>query len=318
MKRTNLGLALVTAFVVSSFGVRTQADEVTTSLKDQAGITPGSILYPVDKAIDEIKIALSFTDGSKIESITKVAEERLGESEVMQEVGKTAEAAKVLKEANEKMEEAARKAKETVGKTKDVEAEAKITKVEKTLENLAKKQATFETVLKKLEEKSSGELKEKLQEVMDKNAERKLSVASMVDSRHSLNDARKALKEAENSGDATKIAQVKIVYEQAKTDFTKVFNSKQEVVNKNEKGQKEAEKEKKQEKAVDSKGAAAEAKQGTEAKQASEVKQGSEVKDDKKAEQQSSENKDKEKSNNGQNGAQDKKDSTQDKGKKDK
>lgn len=332
-------MAIAAALVISSFGIGVKAEGETTSLKDKAGITPGSILYPADKILDEIKIALSFTDGSKIESITEVAEERLGESEVLQESGKTEDAAKVLAEANEKMERAAKRAKEVAIETKDIEEQDKLTKLEKTLESLAVKQATFEQVLKNLEGKSPEELKEKLQEVMDKNAERKLAVASMVDSRQSLNDARKALKDAEKSGDAAKVESTKAAYEQAKTDFTESFNTKQQAVNKNEKGQKSVEKSpvkveenknitgQSNTQVIEEK-KAMEAKQETEvkqtgeikaaeAKQKNEVKQGTEIKENKKPEQQAAENKDKEKTNNGQGIGQEKKDADSSKGNKD-
>lgn len=53
-KTTSLIVGLLLTF---SVGIA-KANDIT--LKDQAGITPDSILYPVDKAIDELSIALSF------------------------------------------------------------------------------------------------------------------------------------------------------------------------------------------------------------------------------------------------------------------
>lgn len=82
--------------------------EGSVSFSDAAGITPDSILYGVDKALDSAKVALSFSDEKKVETIADVAEERLGESEVMvkegqEDLAKTAidEYSKDMQEANE-------------------------------------------------------------------------------------------------------------------------------------------------------------------------------------------------------------------------
>jgi molybdopterin converting factor small subunit len=78
--------------------------EGAVSFSGTAGITPDSVLYGVDTVLDDIKISLTFNGASKVEAITDVAEERLGESEVMVEEGKEDLAKTAIEEYSENME----------------------------------------------------------------------------------------------------------------------------------------------------------------------------------------------------------------------
>ncbi|WDC84567.1 DUF5667 domain-containing protein [Caloramator sp. mosi_1] len=71
-----------------------------------AGITPDSILYPVDKLIDEVKISLTFDEEKKAEVTADVAEERLVEAQVMAEEGKEELVKTTVEEYQNKMNDA--------------------------------------------------------------------------------------------------------------------------------------------------------------------------------------------------------------------
>lgn len=76
------------------------------SYADKAGITPGSIFYPVDVALDDLKVFLTIGDENKTIALTDVAEERLGESEVMLEKGDEGKALELVEEYSQKMQQA--------------------------------------------------------------------------------------------------------------------------------------------------------------------------------------------------------------------
>ena len=61
----------VTAIAVSlSIGGRALADTNTATFADKAGITPdNTILYPIDKALDNLKISLAYGDDKKAEAL---------------------------------------------------------------------------------------------------------------------------------------------------------------------------------------------------------------------------------------------------------
>lgn len=79
---------LVTAVFIltTTFTTAFAADDTTVNAN--AGITPDSILYPIDKLIEEIQLALTFNDVDKAKVLAQDAEERLAEVQVMMNEGK--------------------------------------------------------------------------------------------------------------------------------------------------------------------------------------------------------------------------------------
>ena len=69
------------------------------------GITPDSILYPVDVFFDDIGVALSFGEEAKINKQFEVAEERLAEAQAMIQANKTEKAEEALENHNALMEQ---------------------------------------------------------------------------------------------------------------------------------------------------------------------------------------------------------------------
>lgn len=208
--------------------------EGSISFSDAAGITPDSILYGVDKALDSAKVALSFSDEKKVETIADVAEERLGESEVMvkegqEDLAKTAieEYSKDMQEANELLqgiikdtegEEVApagneensttteqsandQNATKTTEENKVDEEDVKIdedkNKDVKELETaiIARQQKAIE-VLTAIQEKVSDNAKETIAAVIEMQTAKKEAIAQMVEKREVLTTTKQEVKDA--------------------------------------------------------------------------------------------------------------------------
>ena len=106
----------VTAVAVSlSLGGKVLADTNTATFADKAGITPdNTVLYPIDKALDDLKVSIASGDDKKAEALVDVAEERLGESEVLADNEKTDLSTQTLNEYNDKMADAQDKVEDAI------------------------------------------------------------------------------------------------------------------------------------------------------------------------------------------------------------
>lgn len=198
MKKRGISLIITSFFVLSNIGVAVQAAGTenandTTAVKSTAGITPDSVFYKVDKLLDDVKVALSFGDVSKAQSLMKVAEERLAESKVMAEAGKADLAVKALNANIDALSNAESKVKDATKNEKDGDSESKKSKLDRTLEQLVeqydmskKESDALETLAKTLISGTSYSSVENMQ------IAKKVAVAKMVDARHAVNDARQA------------------------------------------------------------------------------------------------------------------------------
>ena len=83
-----------------------EGENISTESKvqEQAGVTPDSYLYFLDRALDNLKVLLTFDDEQKMETIANIVEERLAESKVMTEKDKLELAKKALEDFNNKVE----------------------------------------------------------------------------------------------------------------------------------------------------------------------------------------------------------------------
>ncbi|MBV7272604.1 hypothetical protein I6U48_06685 [Clostridium sp. PL3] len=155
-----IALFVAAAAVSLSVGGKALADTNTISFTDKAGITPDNVLlYPIDKAIDNIRINLTFADDKKAQVLIDVAKERLGESEVMADKGKTDLSIQAMNSYNDKMAESQSNIENaidntTTNTTTDSTAKSdNLNAVETTIENA---QTNSIEVLKNIEKKLSG------------------------------------------------------------------------------------------------------------------------------------------------------------------
>ncbi|MBC2581112.1 DUF5667 domain-containing protein [Clostridium sp. DJ247] len=207
MKKIGL---FVTALAVSlSLGGNVFADTTTATLADQAGITPdNTIVYPIDKALDNLKISMASGDDKKAEALADVAEERLGESEVMTEKGKTGLSTEIINEYNDKITEAQEKVADAIDKASNgtTDSAIKLDELKNLETKIADKQLKSIEVLKNIENKVSGNAKETISQVIEMQTRKKEAIAAVIKERQILLQTKKAVKEAEKSLEQAKKA----------------------------------------------------------------------------------------------------------------
>ena len=253
-----IAILVATVLVLGGISTRTYATEVNTetkqaaetvaSYKDEAGITPDSLLYTIDQAIDNLRVLLASNTEKKATVMAGIAEERLGESEVMAEKGDAKLAEEALKEYNEKITEASDKLQEVVNST---EVTAPVTTEENPNEKLEQSITDLEKAIQEVQEKSlvvldnlkdviPKESVETVKGVIEDQTTHKEAVAKFVAERHDFNAAKKtlnmanvSLKKVEKSGSEAdiKAAQDKLTaaqsaYMLAKTDLNAAFEAK--------------------------------------------------------------------------------------------
>lgn len=269
-----IAILVASVLVLGGFGTRAYADGVDTqttqavdsaiSYKQEAGITPDSLLYSIDKAIDQLRVMLANSEEKKAEVNADIAQERLGESEVMTEKGKIELALKALAEYNAKITEAANKLQAVVTNleavaagssdkaveeaavenSEEVAVDAAEAKLEQSITDLEKViqevQAKSLVVLDSIKNVASDDSMEAVEEAIEVQTTHKEAVASFVKERHefnaakkSLNMARVAAKKVEKSGnaEAVKAAQEKLAaaqkeYMAAQTELHASFQAK--------------------------------------------------------------------------------------------
>jgi hypothetical protein len=262
IKMKKIAILVASVLVLGGFSTRTFAAGVTTqtteptesavSYKDEAGITPDSLLYVIDKAVDDLRVVLAGSEEKEAAVIADIAEERLGESEVMTEAGKVELAQKALEEYNKAITEAAAKLQEVVvnlGTTSEESSEAAVeentdSKLEQSIVDLEKAiqgvQEKSLVVLSSLKDVVAKDSVEAVEDVIEEQTAHKEAVANFVAERHEFNAAKKALnmakvalKKVEKGGseEAVKAAQDKLTaaqteYVTAQTELHAAFQAK--------------------------------------------------------------------------------------------
>jgi hypothetical protein len=200
----------VTAIAVSlSLGGRVLADTNTATFTDKAGITPdNTILYPIDKAIDNLKVSIASGDDKKAEALVAVAEERLGESEVLADNEKTDLSTQTLNEYNDKMADAQDKVEDAIDElsSSTTDSAIKLDELEKLATAIANRQMKSIEVLKNIENKVSGNAKETLAQVIEMQTRKKEAIVAVAKERETLLQNKKAVKEAEKKLEQAKKA----------------------------------------------------------------------------------------------------------------
>ena len=234
-----LSKLLTGIFVTLSITTPVSAAENTISFEKEAGITPDSMLYPVDKLTDEVSVKLKSNEEEKVEILTKIAQERLGESEVMAKEGKQDLAQEALKEYEENMNEAVKVIDTIVKEAKKVDAKDALVdktteltdeklaaidqennQTEELKEQLTEQQEKSIEVLEQLQDTVSDNAKIKLEQVIEMQMAKKEAVAKLVEKRHEFNEQKKALnmakvqlKKASKTGDEEAIKKAEEDYQ---------------------------------------------------------------------------------------------------------
>lgn len=236
--------AVASAIVISlGISLKAQAVEEVTSFKDMAGIKPDSILYPVDKAFDSLKITLTFSDESKAKVLVEVAQERLGESEAMSDEGKASLAEQAASDYNDDINKASDELASAIEKDDSTGSETDEQNIQQTGDKIVLTQEKSIDILTALLSKQEGTAKDTIQKVIAMQQEKKEAVAAMVKERHELNSARKELNTAKvavkkaqksNDNDALEKAQAALkekqdAYDKQLSEYNTAVQNKKEV-----------------------------------------------------------------------------------------
>jgi chromosome segregation ATPase len=153
-----------------------------------AGITPDSPLWTIDRLLEKIEIRLTFDKAKKVEKRIRFAEERVAEAEEMAKENKAAEAEEALAEHNIILSEAQIEAQEIQDAKGIIEAIQAIDEHIKRLEEKREQLLSMlpdeakdrvEEHLEKAEEHSAS-VKEHLEEVEEKRSEKISSILDTI------------------------------------------------------------------------------------------------------------------------------------------
>lgn len=149
---------IIALIAILMLGLPISAAQEEAELPD-AGTTPDSALYGLDKAFERISLALTFDRAAKAEKRLQIASERIAELKAMTEKGKPEHNEKLMEESEKEMDAAAKDAEEAEAKGKDMSA----IKV-----HVAEMQAKHIVVLQRVMEKAPESAKAALQRVIEK------------------------------------------------------------------------------------------------------------------------------------------------------
>lgn len=179
----------------------TPVDETTT---DQAGVTPDSIIYPIEKMVESVQVTLTTNEANKAELLVQFADERLAEAQIMTAEDKLALAEKVMKTYAETLEKANAAVEAAAGDDADVSN--LIEKIEITEEN-------GNTVIKITAAALSQEAAQQIQTAITAQVKKTIAVqgfltakAKFFEAKDAFKAAQEALKKARKSGDDAAIA----------------------------------------------------------------------------------------------------------------
>ncbi len=161
---------IVSMFVFILLLTTTMAVAQEEELPD-AGITPDSILYGLDKAFERISLALTFNNAAKAEKRLQMASERLAELKAMTDKGK-------LEYSNDLAEEYD----DNIKESNEIATTAKLSKEDKSklTELTALTTSKHLSILDKIKEETPEQAKAAIERAMNKSAKgRETAVAAL-------------------------------------------------------------------------------------------------------------------------------------------
>lgn len=237
-------ILLTSIIVAASVGTTAFADTNGDINQKNAGITPDSILYAIDVAFDNLKIALTSGSLKKAQVELKVADERLSESIVMIMKNKPELAVDTVKKYTINLTNAENTLQTQLSANKDTTDQ----KTEDNTAELEKKVTEAQNkgtdALKNIEDKVPEKSKQEITNIIQMQTAKREAVQNMVKKRHELNSARRDYNKAivdlikvEKSGDAqaldatkTALAACQTTYNNAKKAYEAAFANKKEAV----------------------------------------------------------------------------------------
>lgn len=189
----------------------------TENYKSYAGITPGSIFYSLDEALDNLSVKLANTPSDKIEKLLEIERERLGEIQTLIDSKKIDLGVETLTALKTLSDETSTEINSILNDNNASETDVKT--VNAAIKDVENFNTNSVDTLNALKNKLPKNASEKVAAVAEMQAKRKEAVKQMVTARHELNDAKKAVTTAKKAlADATKSGDAAAI-EKAKTDL---------------------------------------------------------------------------------------------------
>ena len=149
-----------------------EATAVVEAATEDSGITPDSILYPVDTVVEDIQLALTTDEAAQAELAIEIADERLAETAVMADEGNVeaaAEAQAGYDEAIAVAEEAVEAIESDGDAEQAAEAIEQVAEIKAQIEGHAAKVASVkDAILARMASRKTPEQLAKMQAVFDK------------------------------------------------------------------------------------------------------------------------------------------------------
>lgn len=176
-------------------------------LGKKAGITPDSILYPVERLIESVQVNLTFYADGKADLLVSFANERLAEAQIMSGKNKVDMVQRVLKVYAQTVQEANKNLEQAAQNDKNITA---------TLDQIKVMEDEAGKIVIAVNGTIPEGIGEDLKASMTSEVKKTLAIKSFATAKESLSEAKKKveqakeeLKLAEKSGDAAKIALAK-------------------------------------------------------------------------------------------------------------
>lgn len=239
-----IGVLLTSIIVASSLGTTALADTAGDASVKTAGVTPDSIFYPIDLALDNLRVALAKGNFEKAQLELKIADERLSESIIMSIKSKPSLAIKAAEKYNETINNVQTALQTKLSDDKTAIDDKTAASAEELEAALSTEQDKASEALKDIQNKLPEESKKDISSVIEMQTQKKAAVKAMVEARHSLNAAKHdlqeavtGLKKAEKTTNTeaitaakAEISKIQTKYDKAKADFTTAFKDKQDAI----------------------------------------------------------------------------------------
>ncbi|MDW7673641.1 MAG: DUF5667 domain-containing protein, partial [Bacillota bacterium] len=160
----------------------TTTEEAAESTTTEVSITPDSLLYPVKRLIESVRVALTFTEEGKAELLIEFANERLAEAQIMTEQNKLELAEKVIQVYAKTIAKANDHVVKGIEKDKDLTS---------TIEKFELIQDNADKVIIKFTGAVSEEIAEQLKEKITVETQKVLAKKAFITAKENFFDAKK-------------------------------------------------------------------------------------------------------------------------------
>lgn len=207
----------VSAFAAENTTANAENTATAENYKSYAGITPGSIFYSLDKALDNLSVKLASTPSDKIEKLIEIERERLGEIQTLVDSKKVDLGVNTLDALNALADQTSTEINSILNDNNISEDGTKNTDM--AIKDAEDFNAASSTALNELKDKLPENAAKKVAAVAEMQSAKKAAVQQMVAARHELNTAKKTVTTAKKAlADATKLGDTAAI-EKATSDL---------------------------------------------------------------------------------------------------